>query len=161
MGISIPVSAKHYKELKMISDRLGVGVKLTMEYLIGYYCKAEISRTSTDIKPTEYLKIEEDRFKVKNREEPVLVASEPSSRYEISSEIPSYLAARINPYPIEPKDGADITTLPSWISSDMASENLILKSSLPKLKDHQNCDICGTPKRNTAKYCYNCGNHLQ
>ncbi len=161
MATSIPVGTKHYKELKMISGRLGVGVKRTIEYLIAYYCKAEISRVTTDVKPAEYLEIGEDRLKVKDEEEPVLVSSEHSSRYEISSEIPSYLAARINPYPTEPKDRIDTTTPPSLITLDMASDDQILKSSLTGLKDYQNCGVCGAPGRNTAKYCYNCGNQLQ
>jgi len=145
----------------MISDRLGVGVKRTMEYLIAHYCKTEISRaTIPDVKPAEYIEIEEGRFKMKDGDGPVLVSSESSSRYEISSEIPSYLAVRINPYPTEPKDSADTTTSPSLITSDMASEDLILKSSRSRLKDHQNCDGCGAPRRNTAKYCYNCGTQL-
>src|SRR5690348_3639858 len=111
-----------------------------MEYLIAYYCKAEISFDTIGIKPAEYLEIEERRLKAKDEEGPVLVSSEPS-RYEISSEIPSHLAARINPYPTEFKDRVNTVTLPSLIT-EMASDYETLKSSLTGLKDHQNCGVC-------------------
>jgi len=55
MGISIPISAEHYDKLKTISDKLDLGLKKTIEYLVSYYLQREIERSvveSKEVKPS-------------------------------------------------------------------------------------------------------------
>lgn len=159
MGISVPVSSKHYKELKIISDRLDVGIKRTLEYLITYYWKVEISHPNTvEIKPVKSQEKAENNPK-KDGSQPILVNLEPGFRYEIPPEIPSNLASRINSYLIEPKD--TVSTYTPWqISSDSILKHQTPESSLNRAEDIQNCNACGVPRRTDARYCYNCGNQV-
>ena len=154
------MSSKHYKELKIISDRLDVGIKRTLEYLITYYMKAEISRPNTvEIKPVKSQEKTENDPK-KDGSQPILVNLEPVSRYEIPLEIPSNLASRINSSLIEPKD--TVSTYTPWqISSESTLKHQTPESSLNRVEDIQNCSACGVPRRKSAKYCYNCGNQVR
>src|SRR3989442_5376563 len=55
MGISIPIGTEHYGKLKTISDKVGLGLKKTIEYLVLYYWEREIERSvaeSKEVKPT-------------------------------------------------------------------------------------------------------------
>ena len=153
------MSTKHYKELKIISDRLDVGIKRTLEYLITYYLKAEISHPGiAEIQPLQTLRKAWNIPKEQDGQ-PNLVSLKPVSGYEIPPEIPSSLAARINPNLTETKDTTSTGT-PSWqIPSDSILKNQ-LEFSHNKVKDAQNCNECGAPKRQSAKYCYNCGNQV-
>ena len=57
MGISIPISAEHYDKLKTISDKLDLGLKKTIEYLVSYYLQREIERSvveSKEVKPSVF-----------------------------------------------------------------------------------------------------------
>jgi len=159
LGISVPVSSRHYKELKIISNRLDVGIKRTLEYLIMYYWKAEVSRPDTvEIKQVKSQEKAENNPK-KDGNQPILVNLEPVPRYEITLEIPSNLASRINPYLIEHKD-----TVSAYTSWQISSES-ILKHQTPEFRpnireDGLNCNTCGVPRRTNAKYCYNCGNQV-
>jgi len=161
MGISIPVGTKHYKQLKIISDKLGIGVKKTVEYLIAYYLEAEISRNPTEAKLPNYPQSAKSIPKETDMKPISANSKEFRSRYDISSEIPSYLADRIDPNPRELKDRVSTDIPPSRIASDIISKDQTLEPSLSPLKDGKNCSICGTPRRNTARYCHNCGNQLQ
>ena len=157
MGVSIPVDAKHYIQLKTISDRLDIGLKKTMEYLVGYYWKAEMSKD-----PLIEFKSVENRITPKelNRDEnKVLDSSEIGSRYDNLSEISSVLAARIIAKLPELKDKALITAQSPHVIQDFANDQLPKPAS--QTKDIQNCSICGMQRKNTAKYCYNCGHKLQ
>jgi hypothetical protein len=159
VGVSIPVDSMHYKQLKIISDRVGFGLKRTVEYLITYYWKAEISKEPIlEVKPPKDL---EPRNGLKEDERNVLASSKESvSGYQISSELPSFLAHRIIQHLPEPKDVESTTTRSPWIS-DSVSKDQISGLSLSESKNGQNCSVCGVPSNNTAKYCYNCWNKLQ
>lgn len=160
MGISVPVSSKHYKDLKIISDRLDVGIKRTLEYLITYYLKAEISHPNTvEIKPVKSQERTENNPK-EDDSQPILVNLEPVFRYEIPSEIPSNLASRINPYFIEPKDTVS-TYIPGFGRNLPILGHQTPESSLNRVEDIQNCNACGVPRRKSARYCYNCGNQVR
>src|SRR5712692_1664364 len=50
MGISVPIGAEHYDKLKAISEKLGLGLKKTMEYLVSYYWQKEMEQTATKSK---------------------------------------------------------------------------------------------------------------
>lgn len=161
MGISVPVSGKHYKDLKIISDRLDVGIKRTLEYLITYYLKAEISLPNTvEIKPLKSQDKTGNNPKEDDDGQLILANLEPVSRYEIPLEIPSNLASRINSSLIEPKD--TVSTYTPWqISSESTLKHQTPESSLNRVEDIQNCSACGVPRRKSAKYCYNCGNQVR
>lgn len=91
MGISVPVDMEHYKELKIISDRLGIGLKKTLEYLIKYYWKAEISKKGIiETKP-----VEDSMSAEKENQNEVLPDLKSASVHETSSKIPAFLERRI------------------------------------------------------------------
>ena len=157
MGVSIPVDAKHYIQLKTISDRLDIGLKKTIEYLIGYYLKTEMAKDPLiEAKPVENLSTPKE---LKLDESQVFDNSGVVSRYETLSEIPSFLAERIITNLPEVKGNSSITDQSPSVTSDFVNDELPNISSQPK--DSQNCGICGMPRKSTAKYCYNCGHKLQ
>jgi len=160
LGISVPVSGKHYKELKIISDRLDVGIKRALEYLITYYWRAEITNQSiVEIKPVKSQDKTENNPNEDNGQS-ILVNLEPVFRYEIPPEIPSSLASRINPDLTEPKE--PFSTYTPWqVSSEPALKHQTPESSLDSAEGIQNCNACGVPRRTNARYCYNCGNQVQ
>jgi len=137
MGISVPIGTEHYKNLKEISERLGIGLKKTVEYLVSYYWQREmrISGEKIQSQPTKELD-KEQRYKE-------LVASAFSS---ITSTKP-------------------VSTVPPSVVSTSVSKNQSATSSLPKtiplsMNIGAYCSSCNAPRKSTAKFCYNCGKLL-
>src|SRR2546425_499864 len=63
MGISIPIGAEHYDKLKRISDKLGLGLKKTIEYLVLHYWQKEIERSVVESKESKPSPVESRRVK--------------------------------------------------------------------------------------------------
>src|SRR2546427_3073091 len=77
MGISIPIGAEHYDKLKRISDKVGLGLKKTIEYLVLYYWEREIERSVAESKEVKPMPVESRRVK----------SSDVQSRRVIPSEV--------------------------------------------------------------------------
>ena len=166
MGISVPIGAEHYDKLKRISDQLGLGLKKTMEYLVSYYWQKEIewdvsklkevkpnAVESREVKPIRQLLEEFKPNVVESRKvKPIRQLLEELGReYNLlpSKEMTSTSLAN-------PKN--TITSNSRIIKEDGSSQ---VKPTIRSLLDKpENCSRCGSPKRPSAKFCYNCGSIL-
>ena len=136
MGISVPIGAEQYKNLKEISERLGFGLKKSVEYLVSYYWEREMKTVSEKIhsQPTKEIG-KEEQYKE-------LVASAFSS---ITNTKPTH------------------SVPPAVVSSSVSKNQTTVspKYTNPVSKTFSsNCSSCGAPKRTNAKFCYNCGNSV-
>ena len=80
MGISIPISAEHYDKLKTISDKLGLGLKKTIEYLVLHYWEREIERSVAESKEVKPTPVESRRVKSNDVQSRRVIPSEVESR---------------------------------------------------------------------------------
>ncbi len=160
MGISVPVNNRHYKELKVISDSLGLGIKKTVEFLIDYYRKESRPQQSTiHVNPMQAHENSKNLTIIGGEELHHSLANlELDPRYEILPEIPSTLASRINPYLTEDKDiSTPNTVIVTPVDAILEHETT---SIFNQVEDVQKCGVCGMSRRKSAKFCYNCGNQL-
>ncbi|MBI3622561.1 zinc ribbon domain-containing protein [Candidatus Pacearchaeota archaeon] len=136
MGISVPISVEHYKTLKMISDKLGIGLKKTLEYLVTYYSEREMLST-----PSLETEINQIKEMIESKKEITLTST------ASTTQIPPMME-RIYGW----------TNSASKAKDSTQQEKQVI--SKPKT-NRENCSACGTPKRENSKYCYNCGNLIQ
>ncbi len=146
MGISVPIGSGHYGKLKRISEKLGLGLKKSMECLISYYWQREMHQSAvTEVKPIR-------QFLQELNKEYDLFASDlvpPNSTPKQSSEMAANSEFE-SPSAIIHQDSDALTV------DD--KEILPSKTTIPLLeKMAKNCLGCGSPRRSRAKYCYNCG----
>ncbi|OLC33244.1 MAG: hypothetical protein AUH84_07310 [Thaumarchaeota archaeon 13_1_40CM_4_38_7] len=80
MGISIPISAEHYDKLKTISDKLGLGLKKTIEYLVLHYWEREIERRVAESKEVKPTPVESRRVKSSDIQSTRVIPNEVESR---------------------------------------------------------------------------------
>ena len=143
MGISVPIGPEHYKNLKGISDRLGFGLKKTVEYLVIYYCQKEMSKNTIietgKEKPPKEITMEE-------RYREIIAES-----FDHDTNKPT-VAPRIPP-PI-------ISSNSTLKNRPVMSVESKVAITAPKTTS-QYCSSCGAPKRINAKFCYNCGNLIK
>ena len=137
MGISVPIGAEHYKHLKEISEKLGLGLKKTVEYLVTYYLQREM----------------------KNMQDERIVSLPPKEipKEQQYKEIVASTFASIT----SPKLAN--TVPPAVVSTGSISKNQpTAHRQTPSISKtvSTNCPSCNAPRRINAKFCYNCGNLL-
>ncbi len=179
MGISIPIGAEHYDKLKTISDKLGLGLKKTIEYLVSYYLQREIERSvveSKEVKPSvvETRKIQQGVVESKEVKPSVVETRKIQQGVVESKEVkPSVVETRqVKPirelleelsreYDILPPNLTPTTSVPKPQSVTAFNSDIIKRGITPSLQDIvPSCSRCGSPKRANAKYCCNCGSLL-
>ncbi len=89
MGISIPIGAEHYDKLKRISDKVGLGLKKTIEYLVLYYWQKEIERSVVESKESKPSPVESKRVKSTDVPSRPVMQNEVESRRAIPSDVQS------------------------------------------------------------------------
>lgn len=178
MGISIPISTEYYKMLKEISDDLGLGLKRTVEFLVGYYKEKDvIYKTSTEkileVQPDKINNSPEDWQKIV--EEKVQFQNSPSAQNSSVYDTKAIEPIEITSSTIKTEK---LTNLPNSQSSKICSPELLASEPLQSKKQlnsnaatklleqayrsTQNCCYsCGFPKKPNAKFCSNCGTPLQ
>lgn len=142
MGISIPIGAEHYKNLKEISDKLGLGLKRTVEYLVSYYWQKEMVNNTVT---------------VTKREEPLKDMTKEERYREIVAASFAQTTSTAIPAPTIPP--SNISAKSIWENQPKPIKNKVLITE-SKIID-QICSSCGSPNRISAKYCCNCGRPLQ
>jgi hypothetical protein len=137
MGISVPISTEHYKNLKEISDKLGLGLKKTVEHLVTYYWQREMSTPAEKIESTSTTN-ETDK----------------EERYKelVASAFASTVSAK-------PTHNVPPSIISSMLNQPTASTPTKITSPASRIAS-TNCPSCSAPKRTNAKFCYNCGNLL-
>ncbi len=132
MGVSVPISTDYYKSLKEISDRLGLGLKRTVEFLVLYYLEREMTKVSIEKEiphPPNETKIQK------------------TSSTKISD-----TSTRI----------MDVTSTPWLESKPVAVENQYTIKPEKFIKQFTEspdrfCSSCGFSRKPNAKFCHNCG----
>jgi len=154
MGISVPIGAEHYDKLKAISEKLGLGLKKTMEYLVSYYWQKEIDGKVAESK--EVMPAIEELREVKPIIQPTEVKPIRQLLEELSKE-----------YDLQPSNIMTSTSLSdpqnmiSPNSSAIKEDSSQIKSVTSFLQNKaENCPSCGITKRLNAKFCHNCGSLL-
>ena len=180
MGISVPISTEYYKLLKEISDDLGLGLKRTVEFLVGYYkenemiCKASAEKIS-QVQPDKIgIAHEALQSHIQEKMQPIASSTtQNSTTHPAAEKIPSIKSA---PATIEIKTQKS-NNPPNYPGSETSSPRLLATKSLTTEKLSPNvatklleqayrstqncCYSCGFPKKPNAKFCSNCGTLLQ
>ena len=161
MGISVPIGAEHYDKLKAISEKLGLGLKKTMEYLVSYYWQKEIGQSarSKKVKPDIDESREEDTPVVQSKEvEPIVQSIEVKPIRQLLEELSKeYDLLPSNEITIDSLLAPQKATSYSTIAKE--EDPMKAKSTLWPKEMVQTCS-CGSLKKPNAKYCYNCGSIL-
>lgn len=163
MGISVPISAEQYKTLKIISDKLGLGLKKTMEYLVIYYSEREIQSSSLkdDIEPIkEIIGLEKEIHLTSSKVNPIteMTKKEDGETHYVRSKID--LGSQMTCFACGSKSTLffdEESSTSSCLEKEQSIESLIPESKT----NGDNCFACGVPKRENASYCYNCGNLIR
>ncbi len=154
MGISVPIGAEHYDKLKVISEKLGLGLKKTIEYLVSYYWQQEMNGVASkakDDRPT-INELRDDKPIIQSTEiKPIKqLLEELSKEYGIQSSIEVTSTSLFDPLSVNVSNSSTIKEDPAKIKPDI---------SFLQNKD-ETCLSCGSPKRPNAKFCHNCGKSL-
>ena len=164
MGISVPIGAEQYNKLKAISDKLGLGLKKTMEYLVSYYWQKEMEQSDTKskkVKPDIDESREEAPPVVQSKEvEPIVQSIEVKPIRQLLEELSKE-------YDLQPSNIMTSTSLSdtqsmiSPNSSTIKEDSSQIKPIISSLQNKaENCPSCGITKRLNAKFCHNCGSLL-
>ena len=154
MGISVPIGAEHYDKLKAISEKLGLGLKKTMEYLVSYYWQKEIDGSLSESKEVMQ---DIDELKVK----PIIQSTEVKPIRQLLEELSKE-------YDLQPSNIMTSTSLSDPHSMISPNSSTIKEEDSSQIKPiisflrnkAENCPSCGIPKRLNAKFCHNCGSIL-
>jgi len=163
MGISVPIGTEQYNKLKAISDKLGLGLKKTMEYLVSYYWQKEMEQSATKSKKVksdiDESTEESTSFVQSNEAEPIVQSIEVKPIRQLLEELSKE-------YDLLPSNEI---TLDSLVPQKKATSNstimkeedpLKAKSTIWPPQDMVQTCSCGSLKKPNAKYCYNCGSVL-
>jgi len=162
MGISVPIGAEQYNKLKAISDKLGLGLKKTMEYLVSYYWQKEMEQSDTKskkVKPDIDESREEAPPVVQSKEvEPIVQSIEVKPIRQLLEELS-------REYDLLPSNEITLDLVPqkkaTSNSMSMKEEDpLKAKPTVWPPQDMVQTCSCGSLKKPNAKYCYNCGSIL-
>ena len=164
MGISVPIGAEQYNKLKAISDKLGLGLKKTMEYLVSYYWQKEMESSATKSKKAKS-DIDESRAEStsvvqSNEAEPIVQSIEVKPIRQLLEELSKE-------YDLLPSNEITLDSLlatqkKATSNSPIMKEEdpLKAKSTIWPPQDMVQTCSCGSLKKPNAKYCYNCGSML-
>jgi len=173
MGISVPISTEHYRSLKEISDDLGLGLKRTVEFLVGYYketsClpgekKSQVQLdTNSSIHEAHQGNINkkmQDQTSSKVSDSSIKSIMEMPSRKNIEYKIKT--GNLVNPVIISGPEIQSQKLLDETSKAKKESLYVATKLLEQAYRSSQNCCYsCGFPKKSNAKFCFNCGTLLQ
>jgi len=184
MGVSVPISTEHYKLLKEISDDIGLGLKMTLGFLVTYYIEKEKVNKAALGKKTRELSEKNYETKATSRltqneklsqtfslqHSPPTDSGKEQKKFASETVLTSTSGIRTNK--ASPPNLSDSRThegLFSTLGSKSESLATTKQNSITADKffkqvsrsNNQCCYSCGFPKRPNAKFCTNCGIHLK
>jgi len=189
MGISIPIGTEHYGKLKTISDKVGLGLKKTIEYLVLYYWEREIERSVVESKEVKPTPVESRSVKPSDAQSKEIkpireLLIELGREYDLFPSNITTSTSVVHPQSVQALD-SDIVKMedlwqakapalqpknnPSGVSTISSAASHNDQDVIPSVQRYhtpspqeiaQYCSSCGSPRRPNAKYCHNCGSLL-